>query len=221
MRICRHKKPEKNPRSNYICKYGLYLYGIPFICNHNKSMSGQGSRHDISDDGFFEAAFHEYAPGLLVYARKIVRQEQAAEDILHDVFINLWNKRERIERFGVKAYLFTAVRNECINHLSRARVSRAHIEQALQKNEYSPLTWDYYVESELRARIDGALDRLTPQQRRIFTMNRFERKTYAQIASELEISPRTVQKHIEFSLKSLRRDLADFLPLAVWLYLLT
>lgn len=51
-------------------------------------------------------------------------------------------------------------------------------------------------------------------------MNRFERKTYAQIAVELEISPRTVQKHIEISLKSLRRDLADFLPLAgIWLYI--
>ena len=68
--------------------------------------------------------------------------------------------------------------------------------------------------------IEKALEKLPPQRKKVFIMSRFENKTAAQIAEELEISPRTAEKHIEKALQSLRADLKDYLPVALLIWLL-
>ena len=68
--------------------------------------------------------------------------------------------------------------------------------------------------------IEKAIRQLPPQCQKIFIMNRFNDKSITQIAEELEISPRTVEKHIEIALKKLRQELADYLPAGLLLWLL-
>ena len=169
----------------------------------------------------FESLFNLYYSGLIVYANRFTNQIEISEDIVHDVFITLWEKKDSLLMESAKAYLFSSVRNRCLNHLEQLKVRNEYQEQLLQKGDITGLlTWEYYVESELREHIEKAIRQLPPQCQKIFIMNRFNDKSITQIAEELEISPRTVEKHIEIALKKLRQELADYLPAGLLLWLL-
>lgn len=166
--------------------------------------------------------FNRYYSGLVVYARHLLGSETHAEDIVHDIFTSLWEKRETLDvTISIKSYLFASVRNRCLNHLIHQRVHDEYQEAVLHKGDVSGmLTWDYYVESELSEMIEKAIDKLPPQCRKIFIMSRFEEKTAQEIADNLSISPRTVEKHIEKALRLLRLELQDYLPLGLLLWLI-
>lgn len=109
---------------------------------------------------------------------------------VHDVFITLWEKKSSLLMESAKAYLFSSVRNRCLNHLEQLKVRNKYQEQILQKGDITGLlTWEYYVESELQEHIEKAIRELPPQCQKIFIMNRFNDKSITQIAEELEISP--------------------------------
>ena len=76
------------------------------------------------------------------------------------------------------------------------------------------------MEAELREHIEKAIRKLAPQCQKIFIMNRFDNKNVAEIAEELQLSPRTVEKHIEIALRKLRVELADYLTIACLAWLL-
>lgn len=166
--------------------------------------------------------FNRYYSGLVVYAKHLLGSETHAEDIVHDIFTSLWEKRETLDvTISIKSYLFASVRNRCLNHLIHQRVHDEYQEAVLHKGDVSGmLTWDYYVESELSEMIEKAIDKLPPQCRKIFIMSRFEEKTAQEIADNLSISPRTVEKHIEKALRLLRLELQDYLPLGLLLWLI-
>ena len=169
---------------------------------------------EFMDERSFESLFRLYNAGLKVYALKFVKQTDAAEDIVHDIFINLWLVRHKIRVQTVKTYLFNAVRNRCLKYLDHLKVKNEYQQEIINKGDIlGSLTWDYYVRTELEAHIEKALTQLTPQQRKIFMMSREENKTSAQIGAELGLSPRTVEKHMEMALRKMRQELSEYLPL--------
>lgn len=162
----------------------------------------------------FELLFKRYYSGLVVYASRFTGRTETAEDLVHDLFVHIWeNDRSLLENQQVKYYLFTSVRHRCLNYLAHLKIRNEYQEKIMQKGDVTGmLTWEYYVEEELRLRIETAVDHLPPQARKIFLMNRFDRKTATTIASELGLSSRTVEKHLQIALKMLRKELADYLP---------
>ena len=169
----------------------------------------------------FESTFNLYYSGLIVYANRFTGQTEISEDIVHDVFITLWEKRDSLQMNSAKAYLFSSVRNRCLNHLEQLKVRNEYQELILQKGDLTgQLTWEYYVERELQEHIERAIQKLPPQCQKIFIMNRFDSKSITDIAEELNISPRTAEKHIEVALKKLRLELADYLPAGLLFWLL-
>lgn len=174
------------------------------------------------DTPSFSILFNQYYSGLVVYANQFVNSTACSEDIVNDVFTSLWEIRQTLDpEIYVKGYLFTSVRNRCLNHIEHQRIHTEYQKQILEKGDIGgSFTWDYFVESELSDIIEKALEKLPPQQRKIFMMNRFENKTARTIAQELDISERTVEKHIERALKSLRAELKDYLPAALLILLL-
>ncbi|MCQ4873549.1 RNA polymerase sigma-70 factor [Butyricimonas paravirosa] len=169
----------------------------------------------------FEYLFNLYYSGLVVYANRFTKQLEISEDIVHDVFFTLWEKREQLHIESIKTYLFSSVRNRCLNHLEQLKVRNEYQEQILQKGDITgQITWELYVESELQEHIEQAILKLPPQCQRIFTMSRFDNKTVEEIAVELGISPRTVEKHLQVGLKKLRQELVDYLPAGLLLWFL-
>ena len=170
----------------------------------------------------FEALFNQYYSGLIVYASHLTGDRGNAEDLVHDLFIYLWENGRLLETENIKAYLFASIRNRALNYLTHLKIRNDYQEKILQQGDITGLlTWEYYVEAELRQHIETAINHLPPQARKIFLMSRFDHKTAATIASELGLSPRTVEKHIEVALKSLKKELADYLPASLLLGLLS
>lgn len=170
----------------------------------------------------FEVLFNQYYSGLVVYASHFIGSRENAEDLVHDLFIQLWEDIRLLDTENIKAYLFTSVRHRSLNHLTHLKIRNEYQEKILQQGNITGLlTWEYYVEEELRQHIETAINHLAPQARKIFLMSRFDHKTATAIAAELGLSPRTVEKHIEVALKSLKKELADYLPASLLFWLLT
>ena len=171
------------------------------------------------DKRSFELLFRENFTALTGFARKYVKDLDTAKEITHDVFINLWEKRNEIDSGKpLHSYLFTSVRNRCLNYIRDQR-KFDKTEDIAENPGYSHLAEnaDPVEMMELEERINLAIDSLPEKCREIFIMNRFRDLKYAEIAKELDISVKTVEAQMSRALKSLREKLAAYLPLwLVW-----
>ena len=122
----------------------------------------QKIEHDMNQDvAIFEKLFNTYYSGLVVYASRFSKDTAVAEDIVSDVFASVWENRSVLYLENTKSYLFSAVRNRSLNYLEQLKVRDDYQEEAMRKGEATgSLTWEYYVEGELREAIDKAIDTL-------------------------------------------------------------
>lgn len=164
------------------------------------------------DKESFNILFLKYYVVLCAYARQMVSLEDA-ENIVQDIMLWMWeNKRVEEIMPSVKSYLYTAVRNKCITLINREKV-RYRVKNELL-DEMSDFFYDNSLfTSELKNRIDDAIKNLPDSYRIAFEMNRFQNKTYKEIADELNISSKTVDYRIQQALKILRIELKDYLYL--------
>jgi RNA polymerase sigma-70 factor (ECF subfamily) len=162
----------------------------------------------------FDYLFHHYYSGLVVFAMKLVDEKEVAEDIVQEFFYKLWSEREkRSINQSFKSYFFSSVRNRCLDYLRHQKISRKADVYLAQKMQQDLLNEsDMLVESELRERIHGAIDKLPEKCRKIFVMNRLEGMKPGEIAEHENISIRTVEGHIGKALKLLREELKPYLP---------
>ena len=165
----------------------------------------------------YEIIFTRYYSTLCAYARLFVRGG-AEENIVQNLMLWLWENRKTLRiNESLSKYLFGAVRNRCLtylNHLSIERRVLGNIHQCLSRQFESP---DFYIVEELQEKIRKAVEELPESYRQAFEMNRYRNKTYEEIATELAISPKTVDYRIQQSLKILRVKLKDYLPLGLLL----
>lgn len=168
-------------------------------------------RLNKGDEGALDELFEAYYGYLFHIAYVIVRQTDTAKDCVQDVFVRIWQKREAIEiNTTLKGYLQRAVVNECIGVL---RKNKAFAQPDAQVVDMSPSALEHLESESLERLLALAIERLPEQCRLIFRMSRIEELTYREIAENLDISPKTVENQIGKALKSLRADLAPWLPL--------
>ena len=169
------------------------------------------------DEKAFDVLFLRYYPALSVYARQFLDEEDAKE-VAQNLMVWLWESRSVIViETNLRSYLFSAVRNSCLSELNKQAIRRkAHskIHQSLQSVFDNP---DFYIVDELTAKIEKAIASLPESYREAFVKNRFEQKTYNEIAQELKVSAKTIDYRISQALKLLRTELKDFLPIIGWL----
>jgi RNA polymerase sigma-70 factor (ECF subfamily) len=162
------------------------------------------------DGACFQTVFSDHYDRLCQYAFTLLRSMDEAEDVVQSIFVKWWEKRAEIQiNQTVKAYLFRAVYNLCINQLEHQQVKQKHLNHATyewsgekQSPEVFPL--------ELEERITSAINQLPEQCRIIFKMSRYEELKYNEIASKLGISPNTVENQISKALRILRSQLDIF-----------
>lgn len=171
------------------------------------------------DAAAFEAMFKAYYAGLYRLARHYLHDPDAAEDLVHDVLLRVWEHRESwIVTGSLASYLFSAVRNRAIDYLRRRLVERRWREKMLgagpQRSDLTPHAEpaNAAVElSELDRAIVHAIERLPTRCRQVFSLCREQGLTYADTAAVMGISEKTVQVQMSKALKSLRAATAPFL----------
>lgn len=157
----------------------------------------------------FQKLFDIFRNDLYKFSLSMVYSKQYAEEIIQDVFLTLWLKREALNpSLSLKSYLFTITRNKNITFLKKAANNQKLREEIFYKSQKSINSTDRYIrEGELEIIKQEALDLLPPRRRLIFEMSRNEGKSYQEIAEELGISSNTVRNQMSMALETLR----DFL----------
>lgn len=150
-----------------------------------------------------------------------LQDRNAVEDLVQDFFVTLWIDSSRLQiNSSFKSYLFTGIKNRCLDFQKHHKVTEKYKSFILfaAENENNSFD-DFLIESELRQAIEISLSKLPPRCREIFELSRLNSLSNNQIAVQLGISKRTVELQISNSLKILRKELVDYLPLwpVVWL----
>jgi RNA polymerase sigma-70 factor (family 1) len=167
------------------------------------------------DEAAFGDIFQVHYPRLVAFARGSLGARDLAEQIVQDVFVQLWARRESwtIER-SLSSYLFRAVRNRVSNERRTLRLETAYAQQIVREIGTAGVTAvrtdDRLSEEELEMALAQALARLPERPRQVFLLNRRENLSYAQIGEELGIALKTVEMHMARALSSLRVALAEW-----------
>lgn len=152
---------------------------------------------------FLEEAFRTHYEGLHRYAYTILQDNEAAKDAIQQIFITVWEKREKINiTTSLKAYLYRATYNYCLNLQTRGR---RHQSITADNEQQWQTPAELLAESrELRAMIGQAIENLPAQCKMIFLKSRMDEKKNPVIAEEMGISIKTVEAQITKALKIMR-----------------
>lgn len=147
--------------------------------------------------------FHKYAKNLCLYARNYLPVEADAEDIVQDVFVRCWEKKQLIlaDEKAVKAYLFNAVKNACLDKLEKKRPVYAPLDLLKQEiiEEETFLFDEKIIEGN-----QGRIGANAPANRKIISLIFIQNMKYQEVADEMNISINTVKTLLRNGIKHLR-----------------
>lgn len=154
--------------------------------------------------------FYEYLCNV-VY--RVLHDRGYAEDIVQEIFYDLWRKREKIKiQSSLRAYLRRAAVNRSLNHIRKQRMKFEEDEEVILDVKAKGTDGQLELEKdELEQRIYDIIESLPPKCKIIFGLSRFENMTYQEIADELNISIKTVENQVSKALKILRTAVKPYL----------
>lgn len=156
-----------------------------------------------------ELLFRRYHKILCSHAVRFVYSKTIAEDLVSEVFCRFWkNKTYLSVTTSYRMYLFRCVRNEALNHIRSEFKGLESIDAAYAKEiSVGQRPDDITQFEEILQQVENLVESLTPQCRKVFLMNRFEGKKYHEIATELQLSQKTVEAHMGKALTIVRKGL--------------
>lgn len=162
-----------------------------------------------SDEAAFEFLFKEYYKPLCLYLGYFIKQHDIVEQIVQEVFVNIWENRKTFSPKGnVKSYLFRAVKNRALNYVKHERVktkSQADLKEIYYSDETN--IERQFEKNELLKLIDEGVEQLPEKCREVFVLVKFNGISYSEAAEILNISPKTVENQMGKALKKLREFL--------------
>lgn len=159
----------------------------------------------------FEDIFIRYYVELVVYLCKFVREVSVAEDIVQEMFCDLWEKKTtRQIHSNVRAFLFRSARNAAINYLTRKKKMTVEISQSI---ENGIIFQEDQEVIERDRKLYALIERLPEQRRRIFKMCFFEGASYQSVAEKLNISVNTVKTQMGRALAMLKDSAEELILL--------
>lgn len=160
-----------------------------------------------------EGLFKSHYKALCNTANRIIKDRDAAEDIVQDVFIKLWNKREEIAiDSSIKGYLFKSIANASLNYLESNKISKYKVEiENAPPSVFATDESNSMISEELSKRLEMAIEALPPKCKAIFVLSRFEEMKYQEIALHLDISIKTVENQMGIALEKIRKSMAPYL----------
>jgi len=172
-------------------------------------------RLKLDDETALSAIYKRYWEVLYISAYHVLKDRQVCEDIIQELFIKLWNNRcSTCITVSLKAYLFASIRYEVYRQIRTGAVRSDIYDDALQRI-HTPAVYDNIEYKELTARISSVVNTLPEKCREVYKLSREECLSHKEIASQLNISTKTVENHLTKALRQLRTSIGSTFLLQV------
>lgn len=160
--------------------------------------------------GAFDSIYKRYSVRIYSFVLGIIKSKDDAEDIVQEVFIKLWDKRDNLkDHLSFKSFLFTIAYNTTIDMIRKRVKERDFV--VMVKSKQLPLAIDSdnleLEYQELKEKLDKTINKLPERQKQVYTLSRNEELTYLEIANKMGISVNTVENHMVKALKFIRTNI--------------
>ena len=194
--------------------------------NKDEQQLFEGLRN--SDEAAFRIIYKNYSSKLYYFVLEFIPLKDAAENIVQDTFVTLWNRRKELkEDTNLASYLFTGAKNNALYRLRDKKYRQKLFldvidvrELNLNTNALTTVDTSAFAFQEIEQIIQETLNGLPSQCKKVFELSRFHEMKNKEIAEELNISVRTVEGHMSKAIKTFRIALKDYLPLVAYLFVL-
>ncbi len=175
------------------------------------------------DQHAFTRLFDAYYKRLAAYIYRVTESKEVTEEIVQDVFIKVWEKRETLDTIdNFSNFLFTISRNKVLNYLRNLAKMRVHqLSWSREHQEDSYVMDGNSLNDEYNLIIEKAISSLPPQQQKVYILSRYEHLKYEEIAVQMGLSKETVKKHMQLALGFLKEHVKRKIEQALILALLT
>lgn len=171
------------------------------------------------NEKIFNSIFDDYYIPLCLFSNKYIDDLDKSRSIVQEVFVTLWIKKAQLKvTQSLKSYLYTAVKNTTLDYLKHLKVESKYISELRDSSFSDQNIQDQIEENEVNQKINRAIENLPEQSKLVFKLSKIEGLKYAEIASRLNISKKTVEMHMGNALKKLRLQLSENL-LLLWILL--
>lgn len=158
--------------------------------------------------GAYEEIYMRYFKKLYLYAVKLLQEEDYADDILQDVFLNFFLYRKKIENGSLSAFLYAAVRNKVYDRFNHNKIRSNYASLFLTKNE----PCENFIEEqinfkELKNILNIGIEKLPDKTKEIFVRSKIQEKSHKEICKELGLTKDVVKKQVSQALKNLKSKL--------------
>lgn len=192
--------------------------------SHNKLFHSLAKGDELA----FEKLYKLYFPRLYTFSLKIINDSALAKDVVQNVFIKIWETRTSFSFDNPEAFVYKMVRNASLNYIRHLKVvdnlkSRVKDQYLGEELYYIDMVGDepyILIEKELQEKIFEVMNSLPDKCLAVFRMSRIEGLKNREIADQLEISIKSVEKHISKAMQIYRDNFADYLPLHIILLVL-
>jgi RNA polymerase sigma-70 factor (family 1) len=169
------------------------------------------------DASAYTVIYNRYFDELYLHAYNRLRDKEEAQDVIHELFAGLWNKKENLMvKSSLAAYLYTAVRNRILDVISHQQVETRYVSSLQNFIEEGYCITDYQIrERQLAVLIEKGISELPPKMREVFELSRKQVMSHKEIAAQLNLSEQTVRKQVNNALKILRVKLGMMLFLTM------
>lgn len=177
--------------------------------DHNRITHRDDTKGALDKDTFEQVFELMYSP-LSRYAATYVPCRHACEDIVQGAFVSLWEHRASVRVLpAVRGWLFTTVRNGCLNYLKKEGRKSEYDEASLRASRAFQDDGDAALTGELYGRLDVVLARLPEAYRSVFERHALDRERMESIAERLGLSVRTAKRYKAAAMKAIKRNFGD------------
>ncbi len=170
----------------------------------------------------FDALYGKYCKRVYKFGYSIIKSREEAENLMQDVFLNLWETRSRVKKdSSVKSYIFTITYNSAISIIRKKARESEFIEYLKSVQTINEESVDVVFEyNELKSKLDEIVNTLPKRQKEVYLLHRDEAMKYNEIAERLHISVNTIENHMSRALKTVREKMGYYSLFAMLFMLL-
>lgn len=163
------------------------------------------------DTSALQTLMNRYWDPLIRYAARLVDCLDAAEDVVQETFVKVWNDRARWKPLGrPQAFLYRIVRNGALQQRRRLKLRDRKATELTRRSQPVATPFEFTADEELNHAVQSAIQSLPPRRREAFVLVRYHELSLAEVAETMGVSVQTVANHVSMAVAELRRALQRF-----------